>query len=118
MDDQVKLAKPCSRCGKCCTSSSYMGTLSATEEDVHRWIREKRWDILAWTWLFYDRDGIPDCADLWVSPKTGIEAERCPFVRKERGRNTYKCTIYDTRPEVCRDYEPWAPGTICEDVND
>jgi len=55
--------------------------------------------------------------DLWISPTTGEERPRCPFVRKDSNRLTYRCTIYDTRPQVCRDYEPWAPGTICEEVD-
>jgi Fe-S-cluster containining protein len=91
-----------------------MRTLSATGDDVKRWIKEGRWDILQWAGIFWNGDE-PEGADLWVNEK-GDEASRCPFVRKDRGRKTYKCTIYDTRPKVCHDYKPWAPGTICEDV--
>ena len=54
--------------------------------------------------------------DLWVSERTGEEATRCPFVRKDRNRPTYRCTIYDTRPEVCRNYVPWSSHAICEEV--
>jgi Fe-S-cluster containining protein len=54
---------------------------------------------------------------LWIDPKTGEDtSERCPFVRKARGSNRYYCRIYDARPQVCRDYVPWAEGSICEDV--
>ena len=54
-------------------------------------------------------------ADLWVDRENdGTERSRCPFVRKVRNQPRYLCTIYDTRPQVCRDYEPWAPGSICE----
>jgi Fe-S-cluster containining protein len=42
-------------------------------------------------------------ADLWVDEETGIERERCPFVRKVRGQQRYLCTIYETRPQTCRD---------------
>jgi Fe-S-cluster containining protein len=42
----------------------------------------------------------------------------CPFVRKVRNQNRYLCTIYETRPKVCRNYVPWAPHTICEIVTD
>ena len=108
--------KPCSRCGKCCTNPDYMLTLWARGEDVKRWLAERRWDILQWAHVFYNRNGEPTSADLWISPTTGIEHSRCPFVRKDPNRPTYRCTIYDTRPQVCRNYEPWAPGTICEDV--
>jgi len=40
--------KPCNQCGKCCTNESFMGTLSATADDVKRWEDEGRNDILAW----------------------------------------------------------------------
>ena len=90
--------KACTQCGKCCTNSNFMGSLSATAEDLERWRREERWDILAWCGI------IDDWADLWVSPRTGDEAERCPFVRKQRGKDKYDCLIYETRPEVCREF--------------
>jgi Fe-S-cluster containining protein len=101
-----------------------MTTLWATAEDVQRWIDEHRWDILQWVHVFWKgghapqnyKDGVPSSADLWISPRTGFEHERCPFVRKDPNRPTYRCTIYDTRPQVCRNYEPWAEGTICEEV--
>jgi Fe-S-cluster containining protein len=37
-------------------------------------------------------------------------------VRKIPNQNRYLCRIYETRPQICRDYTPWAPGTICEIV--
>jgi Fe-S-cluster containining protein len=106
MTDQPKLppGSPCTNCGKCCTNRSFMGSMSATIEDVERWGREGRDDILAYE----------DGGDLWI--KDGEELYRCPFVRKVRGQNRYLYTIYETRPQVCRDYTPWAPGTICEVV--
>jgi len=106
--------KECSRCGKCCTNPDYMGSLKATGADVKRWRRECRDDILAYVEVM-GREPDP-WADLWISPRTGDDAKRCPFVRKDANRPTYRCMIYDTRPQVCRDYTPWAPGTICEDV--
>lgn len=111
-------AKECTRCGKCCTNESYMGTLSATAADVARWTAERRWDILQFAYVLdYGAPGTePGGADLWINAETGHEATRCPFVRKDRNRPTYRCTIYETRPEVCRDYVPWSPDTICEEV--
>jgi Fe-S-cluster containining protein len=106
--------RDCTRCGKCCTNPSYMGSLQATSEDVRRWIREGRGDILEWVAILGDEEN--PFADLWISETTGEEALRCPFVRKDRNRPTYRCAIYETRPQVCRDYIPWAPGTICEEV--
>ena len=91
----------CTRCGKCCLpESGYMDTLSATTADMRRWRREKRADILAYADDFGRTSG---GADLWFKPD-GRECSRCPFVRRERGRQTYRCGIYETRPEVCRDY--------------
>lgn len=105
------MTKPCTRCGKCCTNKNYMGTLSATEEDVQRWTKEKRWDILQYVDVMTPGFG----GDLWI-PESGEELLRCPFVRKDRNLPTYKCTIYETRPQVCRDYVPWSSLSICEEV--
>jgi Fe-S-cluster containining protein len=110
--------KPCSRCGKCCTNPSFQGNLMATGEDVLRWQREGRQDILRFAAVL---PGPPDnpVADLWVdTEKRDKERERCPFVRKDRGQHTYRCTIYDTRPQVCRDYVPFSGlwNDICEEV--
>jgi Fe-S-cluster containining protein len=57
-------------------------------------------------------------ADLWVDERTEEERFRCPFVRKVRGTQRYRCAIYETRPQVCRDYTPWDPNTLCETVDD
>jgi Fe-S-cluster containining protein len=92
-----------------------MGSLSATSEDVERWMEEGRVDILRFVSILgHNNAGLP-FADLWIDER-GVERSRCPFVRKVRGANRYLCSIYETRPQVCRDYVPWAPGTICEDV--
>lgn len=37
---------PCTNCGKCCTNPDFMANLTATREDVLRWRREYRYDIL------------------------------------------------------------------------
>jgi Fe-S-cluster containining protein len=112
--DKPKLppGSPCTNCGRCCTNESYMGNLQATGADVRRWRRQGRYDILH----FAEIMGPPQdpWADLWID-QSG-DRERCPFVRKVRGQNRYMCTIYDTRPKVCRNYTPWAPTTICEVV--
>jgi len=53
--------KECTRRGRYCTNPSFMGTLSATPEDVERWNNEHRWDILRYASVFPDGD-----ADLWI----------------------------------------------------
>jgi len=119
MTKRLPPGSPCTNCGKCCTNESYMLTLSATQEDVERWQAEGREDILRFVSVLgpfgYLLPG-PAYADLWIDERTGNERSRCPFVRKVRGQPRYLCTIYETRPQVCRDYQPWAPGNLCEVV--
>jgi len=119
--------KACTQCGRCCTNANFMGSMQASREDVARWRREKRDDILQYAYVYdYKAGSIGDTydfpfADLWLSPRTGHELERCPFVRKVRGQDRYTCTIYDTRPQACRDY-PWHVGHMqsiqCEMLED
>ena len=105
----------CSRCGECCTRLG--AELTATNDDLDRWIEEGRNDILQYAGIFEWDDH--HTADLWISPTTGEEVRRCPFVRKGRDRPTYKCLIHDTKPEVCRDYKPdYSPGSICIPVSE
>ena len=116
--------KPCTQCGRCCTNPGFMGSMQATADDLEMWRTAGRWDVLEWCWVIDDDVG----GDLWISPVTGIEASRCPFVRKRRGQDKYDCTIYDVRPEVCRNYplaighmqsigcEMLEPGDTDEDV--
>ncbi|NDU79953.1 MAG: hypothetical protein G3I11_01185 [Ferrovum sp.] len=42
--------------------------------------------------------------DFWVSPKTGEEANRCPWFRKVWNKQVFKCQIYNVRPDACRNY--------------
>jgi Fe-S-cluster containining protein len=90
-----------------------MRTLQATGEDVKRWRREGRDDILRFVAVL-GRDDDDPWGDLWIDDDNGVERARCPFVRKLPNRDQYTCTIYETRPEVCRQYEPWTPHAICE----
>jgi Fe-S-cluster containining protein len=93
----------CTRCGKCCLNESYMGNLTASPEDVDRWHRQGRADILRFESL----------GDLWVDDEDR-ERTRCPFLRKDRCQSTYKCRIYDTRPADCRNY-PQTYGQMVDD---
>ncbi len=94
--------KPCTQCGKCCLYDRYMNTLQIDGEDVKRWRRQRRYDILAHIEVMGVSKADP-WADAWFT-KAGHEVRRCPFVRKLRGTDRYTCTIYDTRPQVCREY--------------
>jgi Fe-S-cluster containining protein len=116
--------KPCTQCGKCCTNERWMNTLEATGDDVKRWRRQKRYDILQHAFVLGPKDN--PFADLWVTPD-GNDVRRCPFVRKIRGVPRHTCTIYDTRPQVCRDFPFYAdqrrdcemiePGDTNDDVD-
>ncbi|OPY90987.1 MAG: Flagellin N-methylase [Syntrophaceae bacterium PtaU1.Bin231] len=92
---------PCLRCGTCCMADMIA---DADAEDLARWKREGRDDILR------------ACRDaLWVgdhvlSVTTGMSIHDCPFLDFRAG--TFACTIYETRPRVCHDFEPGS-SAIC-----
>ena len=83
----------CIQCGRCCMNMH--GT--ADHEDIERW--EDRPDIMNTVEVFDN-----SFADLWFSKITGEEATRCPWLRKVRGKDIYKCTIHDVKPNVCRNF--------------
>ena len=137
-DENVSLPElmgfKCLRCGRCCLWGG--PTLSATRNDIKRWRRGKRHDILKYVDFLYVRT-CPKCkkafepdrkicdicgsklknetilSDLWFNPITGEELHRCPFLRKVRGRKEYRCLIHETKPERCRDF-PVVVRTECE----
>src|SRR5262249_34370983 len=88
MTEKARLApgSPCTNCSKCCTNPSFMGTLKATGEDVERWRREGRQDILRFADVVGPRND--PWADLWIDSQApdhrDSERFRCPFVRKRR----------------------------------
>ena len=73
-----------------------MLTLSAICEDVGRWYMQERVDILQYL--------EPPLLNLWISPTSGVELPRCPFVRHGRGHDIYAGCFYETLPTVCRNY--------------
>ena len=46
MSEKLPPGSPCTNCGKCCTNPDFMRSLDATGDDVKRWRREGRQDIL------------------------------------------------------------------------
>jgi Fe-S-cluster containining protein len=84
----------CVHCGNCCTNLSDAHCTDCHPEDYIRWEGEERNDILAWI----------SFGDLWISPKTGEDVDRCPWFRKKRNKNTYYCRIHETKPRHCREY--------------
>lgn len=79
--------KPCTQCGRCCTNPDFMERLGISDEDMDRWRREGRQDILA-----------------KVSKERGWrDAKPCAFLL-DVGNGVHTCSIYQTRPETCREY--------------
>jgi Fe-S-cluster containining protein len=42
--------------------------------------------------------------DIWISPVTGEDVQRCPWLRKLPNQEKYICRIHDVKPEHCRAY--------------
>lgn len=93
----------CMRCGKCCLANliAYV-----TSEDWQRWERQQRQDIIR----TIENQQAVWAGDHFVSAKDGEYIHGCPFLMWEG--NCYACTIYETRPRVCRDYIP-ASSELC-----
>ena len=92
----------CKQCGNCCLRLADAFCTCVSEEDVQRWVDEGRDDILRWVVpIVLEGEQI---YDIWISPKTGDDVERCPWLRKLPGRDKYICRIHDTKPEHCRIY--------------
>lgn len=72
----------------------------ATEEDFTRWHKEHRQDIIE----AIDKRRVIWAGDRMVSTETGLFSHVCPFLTTMNGKCF--CTIYETRPQVCRDFVP------------
>jgi hypothetical protein len=93
----------CIQCGNCCLNLSDAFGTCAADGDVRRWELEGRSDILSWV------DPIPVgedqyVYDIWISPETGDDVARCPWMRKLPEKEKYISRIHDTKPQHCRDY--------------
>ena len=84
--------KECNQCGKCCTRYGG-GGLSASASEIAWWetFRPKIFDYVSG-------------GEIWVSPVTGKQMKRCPWLRKLPNQNKYICRIYHDRPDDCRHY--------------
>jgi Fe-S-cluster containining protein len=94
--------KDCNQCGKCCTNYSN-GGLSATSSEI------EYWEIFRPNIYRYVSDG-----KIWISPETGKQIERCPWLRQLPDQDKYSCDIYHDRPDDCKHY----PVTIEQMVKD
>jgi len=93
--------KDCNQCGKCCTLYGAGLTVSDSEID---W-----WETHAPEIANYTSGG-----KIWISPVTGKQMLRCPWLRKLPGQDKYVCRIYYNRPDECKHY----PVTIDEMLRD
>jgi len=100
--------KACIRCGKCCLTDfiAYVA-----DEDIERWTRERRDDILS----MIQREHAVWAGNHLVSSDNGHWLRGCPFLSWEGSMHT--CNIYETRPLICRHYEPGS-SEICPKWDD
>jgi Fe-S-cluster containining protein len=91
----------CRQCGQCCIDLDYRNELTA--EDVDRWKKAGRDDILKWIGTARHPDG-RGSYQIWVIPGTNRFAESCPFLEFQSTCNRWTCRIHDIKPAICRNY--------------
>ncbi|PKN69849.1 MAG: hypothetical protein CVU54_07385 [Deltaproteobacteria bacterium HGW-Deltaproteobacteria-12] len=87
----------CLQCGKCCFVDL---TAYAEPSDFDRWRTENRQDILK----FIEQRHLTWSGDRMISTDTGNYPRECPFLINAGQK--WLCSIYETRPRVCRSYKP------------
>ena len=90
----------CQQCGECCTK--YSGGLTAKAQDIMRWRKEGRKDILSKVRVL-EAGGEIMGGELWLNPRTGRKM-KCPFLERGEKAKKARCLIQDTKPLVCRQY--------------
>jgi Fe-S-cluster containining protein len=93
----------CLQCGKCCFVDL---TAYAEKEDFDRWRAENRQDILD----VIEHRHLVWAGDRMMSTQTGNSPRECPFLYNSG--DSFLCSIYETRPMVCRRYLP-ASSELC-----
>jgi len=96
MNAPVKIIN-CIQCGTCCLAG---GLALINVDDINRWKDEFRHDILR---VVENFDPIW-VGDHIVNGATGRRVQGCPFLLLDDEK--FSCSIYETRPEVCRNYKP------------
>ncbi|RLA46301.1 MAG: YkgJ family cysteine cluster protein [Gammaproteobacteria bacterium] len=120
--------KDCNQCGKCCIKYGN-GGLSAAASEVEYWetFRPNIYDYVGGSAggnLNGTLSGADSGEKIWISPDTGKQLERCPWLRQvpnqdktnldKSSRIQYTCDIYYDRPDDCKHY----PVTIEQMVAD
>jgi Fe-S-cluster containining protein len=91
----------CQQCGECCRTLDYHNEIS--KEDVNRWKRLERVDILEWVGVF-KKSNQGTAYRIWIKPGTREFADICPFLQKKPTENRWICQIHDVKPRICRQY--------------
>ena len=91
----------CRQCGNCCKSLNYHDAVEP--EDVARWEKAGRNDILERVGIFRKRSGETRYR-IWVRPGTRDLADTCPFLHYLSEKNRWVCQIHDLKPSICRNY--------------
>jgi len=84
------------RCGRCCITDMIA---YVTQEDLRRWRAENRQDILH----IIENEHAVWVGDHFISSLDGRYIHGCPFIMWDG--DVCSCSIYETRPKVCRDYQ-------------
>ena len=88
----------CLRCGACCHVDM---VAYISPEDIQRWEKERRYDILArMRDVMWSGDRIVD--------EFGVRVTSCVYL-KWHG-SSFLCEIYETRPMACRNFIPGSSG--------
>ena len=93
----------CIQCGQCCLNLLDAFSTSVSEDEIKIWQQKGRDDILEWVDPIHV-GGDQYVYDIWISPTTGDDVKRCPWLRKLQNRNKYICRIHEVKPEHCRAY--------------
>lgn len=101
MEDRKREKTRCLCCGECC--KAFGGHLHTSKRDLERWQSEGRSDLL---------DRVNRLGWIWVDPQTKQLEDPCPFI-EQTGPQTAICSIYETRPDICRDYPTLAHSHRC-----
>ena len=92
-----ELSELCQRCGKCCMAMSFEGgVVTKTERDVIHWMQLHGLQV-----DYYQLNGGKQRYAFTIPL-------RCNELVEKEGR--FSCGIYDTRPQMCRDYDGSVKG--------
>ena len=93
--EKYEIISGCSSCGKCCKRTKWTTNIDSrlVWEDIERWRKEGRDDILKYVYVF---DGL---GGDFFDKKTFKRFSKCPFLKKEG--KIYSCSIHETKPRVC-----------------